>query len=80
MSPLLRELISRFVSGADRSIAVANAIEVAIGDDYGDEGPYSDAVEILARYRPEGGAYLTSATDVIKSLEAVVEASRPPNR
>lgn len=80
MSPLLQELISRFTSGADRSIAAANAIEVAIGDECGDEAPYSDAVEILARYRPEGGAYMTSATDVIRALEAVVEASRAPNR
>lgn len=74
MSPELRNQIAKFVSGADRSIGIANAIEVAIEAEFGDEGPYSDAIEVLARYRPEGGAFLTTSEDVIKALKRIVAA------
>lgn len=60
-----------FISGRDRSMALANRIEVAL-DALGDEEPFAEAVIVLARYRPGGGAFLTSEDDVVAILTHVL--------
>ena len=62
------ELIDKFISKQNVSIAHANAIEVAIGDEFPDDEYMQDVVEILASYRPGGGDYLYDEQTVINKL------------
>ena len=60
-----------FISGRDRSMTLANRIEVGL-DAFGDEEPFAEAVIVLARYRPGGGPFLTSEDDVVAILTHVL--------
>lgn len=71
----LADAIREFIAGRDRSLELANRIEVGLDDLYGDTEPYADAVGLLARYRPEGGPYLASPEDVVRALTAVLVAA-----
>ncbi len=58
MTSEIEQLITLFIAGNDTSIEAANRIELAL-DDYFPEDDYVQAtVEMLAMFRPEGGAFL----------------------
>jgi hypothetical protein len=62
-------LIDTFVSGDDRSLAQAQAIEVALDDAHpGDESVVGDAVIALAQYAPGGGEFLYDETHIVGVL------------
>lgn len=63
-----------FISGRDRSIALANRIEVELDAIGGDDEPFAEAVSLLARYRPEGGPFLVSERDIVAILTHVLAA------
>lgn len=69
----LIELIERFVSRRDASVALANEIEVAIDDEFPDDDYMQGVVEMLASYRPGGGDYLYDEQAVIDKLLWVKE-------
>lgn len=69
----LIELIDKFITKEDVSIAHANAIEVAIDDDFPDDEYMQNVVEMLASYRPGGGDYLYDEQVVINKLLKVRE-------
>lgn len=58
-------LFDEFISSQHPSIALANEIEVALDDEFPDDDYVQHTVEMLARYRPEGGEYLFS-TEAIR--------------
>ena len=61
-------MIELFVSGADTSIANANAIESAIDEHYPDNAVLQETVEMLAMYRPGGGEYLFDVSQIQRRL------------
>lgn len=63
------ELTKRFVSGADTSIELANAIEVILDDNFPDNDFVKETVAMLAMYRPEGGFYLFQTLSIQQRLE-----------
>jgi hypothetical protein len=75
-SDVLIPIIERFVSGEDVSIAMANAIEVAIDDAFPDDEQMQEAVQMLASYRPGGGEYLYAEDQVKRQLEKVLRRLR----
>lgn len=54
----LLDLVDKFITGKDCSIATANKIEVAIDDAFPDNEFIQDTVLMLASYRPGGGDFL----------------------
>ena len=54
----IKRLVQQFVSGTDTSIVAANAIEVALDDNFPKDDYVQQTVEMLAMYRPEGGEFL----------------------
>jgi hypothetical protein len=52
----LVELVDRFLSGADRSMALVNEIEGLLIEHFGDTDLFEELTEPLALYRPGEGA------------------------
>ena len=61
----LREKMQRFVNGGDRSLALAGEIEVDIDELMADKEPFASLTLALASFRPEGGQFLYTETDII---------------
>lgn len=55
MHETIENLIDIFTSGLDRSILLANRLELALDEQFADDDAIQEAVEMLACYRPEGG-------------------------
>ena len=67
----LLDLVNRFISGEDCSIAVANEIEVEIDDAFPEDEFMQDTVLMLASYRPGGGEYLYDEETIKDRLSKV---------
>ncbi len=68
MAEKIEEMINKFVSEKDISIMFANMIGVKIDDKFPDDDYLEFTVEMLARYRPEGGDFLYDTDDIKKRL------------
>ncbi len=66
-------LIKKFTTGADISIASANAIEVAIDDAFPNDERMQDVMLMLASYTPGGGAYLYAELEIKDQLEKILK-------
>ena len=62
------ELIGQFVCGAENPIACANEIEHALDEAFPDDKYVQQTVEMLARYRPEGGQFLFDTAAITPRL------------
>lgn len=67
----LLDLIQRFLTDEDHSVALANEIEVVIDDGFPDDDFMQDTVLMLASYRPGGGEYLYDEGAVKERLNKV---------
>jgi len=70
----LRELISDFLSGTDRSKDAAGRIEVALEEEFGETEPFASAVLALASYEPGGGEFLYDEREIVLVLQDVLRA------
>ena len=73
MNPEINKLIQQFISGANTSLGAANAIEVALDDNYPDDDFVQQTVEMLAMYRPEGGDFLFDTAAIKVRLAETIE-------
>ena len=62
-------LIEKFTNGDDRSMALANELELAIDHAFPDDEVMQETVLMLASYRPEGGEYLYSEEAMQNQLQ-----------
>jgi len=65
-------LMERFVSGQDRSLAIAGEIEVGLEQVFADEEPFADLALALASYRPGGGEYLYDEQRIARLMMHVI--------
>lgn len=56
----IKEMLEKFVSGRDRSMALARRLEVALDRAFPEDERFEDLVLALASYRPGGGELLYS--------------------
>ena len=70
----LCEMMGAFLSGEDRTLAMAGRIEVALEDLMGDEEPYASVVLALASYRPGGGEFLYNEAEIIPFVRVAFDA------
>ena len=71
----IAELLDRFISGRDSSIALANEIETALADEFADDDYIQDTVLMPASYCPGGGDFLydeKALVDRLKKLRATL--------
>jgi hypothetical protein len=61
----LRSLLEVFVSGTDRSVKFANEIEGQIALEFPEDHPVQELAEELAQYRPGGGDFLISESEML---------------
>jgi hypothetical protein len=67
-------LIECFISGSDRSLKLAGQIEVALDEQLGEQEPFASVVLALASYRPGGGPFLYSESDIVPLLQQALDA------
>jgi hypothetical protein len=70
---LLFELMQRFVSGRDRSMALAAEIEVSLAEVFGEQEPFPDLSLALASYRPGGGEYLYNEEQIVIRMKRAID-------
>jgi hypothetical protein len=70
---MLLELMQRFVSGSDRSMALAGEIEVGLEEVFGEREPYADLSLALASYRPGGGEYLYDEEQIVVQMRQALQ-------
>jgi hypothetical protein len=70
---LVISLISKFISGEEISLSLANRIEVILDAEFSDDEMIQDAALMLASYRPGGGEYLFDYDQVAPVLSKVLE-------
>lgn len=70
---LLLELMQRFVSGSDRSLALAGEIEVGLAESFGEREPFADLSLALASYRPGGGVYLYDEEQIVVQMRHAMQ-------
>ena len=66
-------LLSRFVDGADRSLALVGRLEVALDEAFPHDDECQDLVLALASYRPGGGEYLYDERDIERQCRKVMQ-------
>lgn len=66
-------LLEAFISGEDTSLKLANQLEVLIDDEFPDDDYLQETVEMLACYRPEGGASVLGIEPIRHRLVGVKE-------
>jgi hypothetical protein len=71
----LTRILNTFLTDDDWSIAAANELEARI-DGYSDTPGVQDLLDVLASYRPGGGAYLYNKEDLGKILLSLIESLR----
>lgn len=69
-------LLETFVSGADRSLRIANEIEVALDQTFPADEQMADYVSEFAMYRPGGGDYLYDEAQLVPRCGALLEMLR----
>ena len=72
----LIELMERFVSGQDRSTALAGEIEVGLEQIFGEQEPFADLSLALASYRPGGGEFLYDEHEIIALMKRAISLIR----
>jgi hypothetical protein len=74
----LEHLLAQFTAGTEDAISVeaANRIEGYIAESLPEDDELQEFAESLAQYRPEGGDYLFSYTDIRAEAEIVLEKVR----
>jgi hypothetical protein len=65
----IHELLERFISGQDRSKAIAGQLEGAIDRAFPEDEVWQDFVYALASYQPGGGPYLYDEKEVLAKCE-----------
>jgi hypothetical protein len=65
------ELIDRFLSGADTSLAAAREMEALLLDNFTHEAWFNDASIALAQYSPAGGNHMYGVSDLAEVLRRV---------
>lgn len=73
----LLKLVSKFTSGQDLSIQLANEIEVLLDDRFPDDDRIQETVTMLAMYRPGGGEFLfdhEAISDQLNRVTAHIES------
>jgi hypothetical protein len=73
----LRRMLEMFVSGEDRSLALAGAIEGALDELMGEVEPFASVALALASYRPGGGALLYGEAEIVPMLARALQALPP---
>lgn len=63
------KLISRFLTGQERSLKIAGEIEGAIAQAFPGDERFEDVLDALASYQPGGGLFLYDENAMIKKLE-----------
>jgi|tagenome__1003787_1003787.scaffolds.fasta_scaffold11010375_1 hypothetical protein len=72
----LIERMECFVSGQDRSNAIASEIEVGLEQVFGEQQPFADLSLALASYQPGGGEYLYDEQQIVALIKHVLEGIR----
>lgn len=73
----IADMLNTFISGDDRSMAIAGKIEVSLDELFPDDDEIQDFVTDFASYRPEGGEYLYDENRMIqicKHLLSILES------
>ena len=60
------DMLRSFISGDDRSLAIAGKIEVTLDELFPDDDEIQDFVTCFASYRPGGGEYLYDEVRMIE--------------
>jgi hypothetical protein len=68
----VREMLTSFIQGPDRSIAAANQIECALATQFPDDERFEDLVHDLALYRPGGGDFLLDEQRILPLCRAAL--------
>lgn len=63
------ELLETFISGQDRSLTMANRLEVALDEAWPIDDGVQKVVEMLAAYRPCGGEFLFNEEQLTCALQ-----------
>ena len=70
---IVSSLISKFISGEEISLSLANRIEVILDSEFPEDEMIQDVVLMLASYRPGGGEYLFDYDQLAPALSKVLE-------
>ncbi len=65
----IHQLLETFISGRDRSLALANRIEVELDRAWPGNDEVQRVVEMLAAYRPGGGDFLFNEEQITRALQ-----------
>lgn len=65
----IHQLLETFISGRDRSLALANRIEVELDIAWPGNDDVQKVVEMLAAYRPGGGDFLFDEEQMTLALQ-----------
>lgn len=65
----LENLLDKFLSGEDRSLAAASSIELALSEGWPGNDEVQRVVEMLAAYRPGGGDFLFNEEQITRALQ-----------
>ena len=69
---ILVNKLENFISGKDRTLAIAGEIEVALERLFSDDDEIQDYVTCFASYRPGGGEYLYDEVTMAKKSEYLI--------
>ena len=73
---ILEQMLGSFISGSDRSTAMAGRIEVLLDKEFPDDEELQDFVTILAMYQPGGGEFLYDEVAMIDMCNNLLEILR----